>query len=47
MRQNLLDVMAVKAALPAAVYDADNTPAAVPARKKIALDILKLEGLWE
>ncbi len=25
----------------------DNTPAAVAARKKIALDILKLEGLWE
>ena len=25
----------------------DNTPAAVAARKKIALDILKLEGVWE
>ena len=25
----------------------ENTPAAVAARKKIALDILKLEGLWE
>ena len=29
MRKNLLDVMAVKAALPAAVYAADNTPAAI------------------
>ena len=29
MRQNLLDVMAVKTALPAAVYAADNTPGAI------------------